>query len=78
MVWSMTIGGAIGGINGTPLSANAVGSTLFGPYVLVVELAAFLLLAALVVAIHIGRDERNEARWKAEHGERETTQAGEQ
>lgn len=78
MVWSMTIGGAIGGIEGTPLSANAVGSTLFGPYVLVVELAAFLLLAALVVAIHIGRDERNEARWKAEHGDRETTKAGEQ
>ncbi|WP_423821512.1 NADH-quinone oxidoreductase subunit J [Salinisphaera sp. SPP-AMP-43] len=77
MVWAMVSGGGMGRIDGQPLSANAVGSTLFGPYVLVVELAAFLLLAALVVAVHIGRDERNEARWEAEHGRRETTKAGE-
>ncbi|HET7314822.1 NADH-quinone oxidoreductase subunit J [Salinisphaera sp.] len=77
MIWAMTIGGAIGVIEGERLSAHAVGATLFGPYVLVTELAAFLLLAALVVAAHIGRDEGNEARRKAEHGDRATTTAGE-
>jgi len=34
---------------------------LFGPYVLVVELSAFVLLAALVVAAHLGRDDRDVA-----------------
>lgn len=46
------------GIDGTPVSAKAVGITLFGPYVLAVELASMLLLAGLVVAFHIGREER--------------------
>lgn len=46
------------GIDGTPISARAVGITLFGPYVLAVELASMLLLAGLVVAFHIGREER--------------------
>lgn len=77
MISSITIGGAMGGITGKPLSANAVGSTLFGPYELITELAAFLLLAALAIAVHIGRDERQQARQQAEHGGRETTQAGE-
>ena len=47
---------------GTPLvtagehvSAKAVGQALFGPYLLGVELAGFLLLAALVGAYHFGR-----------------------
>ncbi|HBL9553692.1 TPA: NADH-quinone oxidoreductase subunit J, partial [Salmonella enterica subsp. enterica serovar Kentucky] len=35
-----------------------VGITLFGPYVLAVELASMLLLAGLVVAFHVGREER--------------------
>jgi len=46
------------GIDGTPISAKEVGITLFGPYVLAVELASMLLLAGLVVAFHIGREER--------------------
>ncbi|MCL1446455.1 NADH-quinone oxidoreductase subunit J, partial [Klebsiella quasipneumoniae] len=46
------------GIDGTPISAKAVGITLFGPYVLAVELASMLLLAGLVVAFHVGREER--------------------
>lgn len=33
------------GIDGTPISAKAVGIALFGPYVLAVELASMLLLA---------------------------------
>ena len=46
------------GIDWTPISAKAVGITLFGPYVLAVELASMLLLAGLVVAFHVGREER--------------------
>ena len=34
---------------------KAVGLTLFGPYVLAVELASMLLLAGLVGAYHLGR-----------------------
>ena len=36
---------------------RAVGAALFGPYLLAVELASLLLLAALVGAYHLGRDE---------------------
>lgn len=46
------------GIDGTVIEAKAVGISLFGPYVLAVELASMLLLAGLVVAFHIGREER--------------------
>ena len=46
------------GIEGNAISAKEVGITLFGPYVLAVELASMLLLAGLVVAFHIGREER--------------------
>ena len=46
------------GINGTQIDAKAVGVALFGPYVLAVELASMLLLAGLVVAFHIGREDR--------------------
>lgn len=37
------------------VSAEQVGGALFGPYVLAVELASMLLLAALVGAYHVGR-----------------------
>ncbi|MBB3190219.1 NADH-quinone oxidoreductase subunit J [Halomonas cerina] len=42
-------------IAGETLTAKAVGTLLFGPWLLVVELAAMLLLAALVTASHVGR-----------------------
>ncbi|MGP4842743.1 NADH-quinone oxidoreductase subunit J [Marinobacter sp. 1Y8] len=42
-------------IEGEILTAKAVGITLFGPWIIVVELAAMLLLAALVTASHVGR-----------------------
>lgn len=43
------------------VSAKDVGIVLYGPYVLVVELASFLLLAALVAAYHLGRhDEKSD------------------
>ncbi len=46
------------GIVGTMIDAKAVGISLFGPYVLAVELASMLLLAGVVVAYHLGREQR--------------------
>ncbi len=46
------------GISGKLIDAKAVGIALFGPYVLAVELASMLLLAGLVVAFHLGREDR--------------------
>ena len=49
-----------------PLPPKQVGVALFGPYVLGVELASMLLLAGLVGAYHLGRqdhrDRQNEGR----------------
>lgn len=42
------------------IEAKAVGIALFGPYLLAVELASLLLLAALVAAFHLGRHEAQE------------------
>lgn len=39
------------------VDAKEVGVALFGPYLLVVELASLLLLAALVAAYHLGKKE---------------------
>lgn len=39
----------------TAISPQQVGLTLFGPYLLGVEIASMLLLAGLVAAYHIGR-----------------------
>jgi len=48
------------GIGQTTVDAKAVGISLFGPYLLVVELASMLLLAAAVTAFHLGRNETKE------------------
>ena len=40
---------------GVVVTPKAIGIALFGPYVLAVELASILLLAALVGAFHFGR-----------------------
>ncbi|MDR3416115.1 MAG: NADH-quinone oxidoreductase subunit J [Nevskia sp.] len=40
---------------GQAVGARVVGIALFGPYLLAVELASMLLLAALVAAFHMGR-----------------------
>jgi NADH-quinone oxidoreductase subunit J len=40
------------------IEAKEVGIRLFGPYLLAVELASLLLLAALVAAYHVGRRPR--------------------
>ncbi|GEN29603.1 NADH:ubiquinone oxidoreductase subunit J [Halovibrio variabilis] len=42
-------------IDGELITARAIGLTLFGPWLMVVELSAILLLAALVTASHVGR-----------------------
>ncbi len=39
------------------VDAKQVGIALFGPYLLLVELASILLLAALVAAFHLGRED---------------------
>lgn len=55
---ALSQGNSLAAIDGTPLSARNVGMAMFGPYVLAVELAAFILLAALVIAAHLGRQDR--------------------
>jgi len=47
-------------IEGVTVGAKQVGIALFGPYLLVVELASILLLAALVAAYHLGRHDETE------------------
>ena len=47
-------------IGHTTVDAKAVGVSLFGPYLLVVELASMLLLAAAITAFHLGRNEAKE------------------
>ena len=42
------------------VGARAVGTTLFGPYVLGVELASILLMAGLVGAYHLARPDNPE------------------
>jgi NADH-quinone oxidoreductase subunit J len=44
------------------VTPEQVGAALFGPYLLAVELASMLLLAALVGAFHIGRHRPGEGR----------------
>lgn len=48
-------GGAGQSIDGELLTARAVALIMFGPWLMVVELSAILLLAALVTASHVGR-----------------------
>jgi len=53
------------GSTGAPVGVSTVGPkevgiALFGPYLLLVELASMLLLAALVAAYHLGRHEAKE------------------
>jgi NADH-quinone oxidoreductase subunit J len=44
-----------GSANGSPVGPKEVGTVLYGPYVLGVELASLLLLAGLVGAYHLAR-----------------------
>ncbi|WP_193016160.1 NADH-quinone oxidoreductase subunit J [Proteus sp. FME41] len=49
-----------GEIAGDVIGAKEVGISLFGPYILAVELASVLLLSGLIVAYHIGRDQSHD------------------
>ncbi|QIQ41210.1 MAG: NADH-quinone oxidoreductase subunit J [Buchnera aphidicola (Aphis urticata)] len=40
------------------MNTKTIGINLFGPYLLLVELASFLLLSALVVVFHIGTEKK--------------------
>lgn len=61
MVWILT---APSGQNlgSQVIDGKQVGIALFGPYLLTVELASFLLLAALVAAWHLGKRDEDEGR----------------
>ena len=51
-------------IGGTTISAKAVGTVLFTKYIMLIEVAALLLLAALVAAYHLGKralDDENDS-----------------
>jgi NADH-quinone oxidoreductase subunit J len=59
LVWMLGSGDYAQGpaVAGTQVvDAKVVGIALFGPYLLLVELASLLLLAALVAAYHLGRN----------------------
>ena len=43
---------------GTLINTKIVGINLFGPYIFVVELASILLLSALVVVSHFGKEQK--------------------
>ena len=59
LVWMLTYGdtSAHPALATQPVSAKQVGIALFGPYLLLVEIAALLLLAALVAGFHLGKRE---------------------
>jgi NADH-quinone oxidoreductase subunit J len=44
---------------GHPVSIKQVGIAMYGPYILAVELASLILLAALVTALYLGRREES-------------------
>lgn len=69
LAYAITSGNEGAALTSQPLSAHAIGANLFGPYVLVVELTAFILLAGLVVAAHLGRPQPDSARHDAESGQ---------
>ena len=58
VLFSAPSGALIGQVT---VEAKTVGISLFGPYLLAVELASMLLLAALVAAYHLGRHDAKAA-----------------
>jgi NADH-quinone oxidoreductase subunit J len=56
-LWSHHAAGGPRTIGGGIVDAKQVGISLFGPYLLLVELASILLLAALIAAYHLGKEE---------------------
>jgi NADH-quinone oxidoreductase subunit J len=62
--------------SGTHVTPRQVGALFFGPYVLAVELASLLLLAGLIGAYHLGRQERRAAERDAEEAREERDKRG--
>lgn len=57
LIWVLSGFGAHDSVGGQTVGAVEVGVALFGPYVLAVELASMLLLAGLIAAFHLGRQD---------------------
>lgn len=60
LAWYQYSGGELHAAGSITVDAKQVGIALFGPYLMVVELASMLLLGALVVAYHLGRPDAKE------------------
>jgi NADH-quinone oxidoreductase subunit J len=56
-LWTHHADGNSQAIGAALVDAKAVGISLFGSYLLLVELASILLLAALIAAYHLGKEE---------------------
>lgn len=56
-LWTHQAGSGGQAIDTGVVDAKAVGISLFGTYLLLVELASILLLAALICAYHLGKEE---------------------
>ncbi len=53
LLWTLARGD--GSVAAAEVGVKAVGTAMFGPYLLAVELASMLLLAGLVAAYHVGK-----------------------
>jgi NADH-quinone oxidoreductase subunit J len=60
LLWALFAAPSHAPLGVSTVDAKTVGISLFGPYLLAVELASLLLLAALVAAYHLGRHEAKE------------------
>ena len=60
LMWGLFAAPTDGPLGLVSVKPKSVGIALFGPYLLAVELASLLLLAALVAAFHLGRHEAQE------------------
>jgi NADH-quinone oxidoreductase subunit J len=60
LIYALWFGGVDAPIGLNWISSKQVGISLYGPYLLLVELASVLLLAALIAAYHLGRVDEKE------------------
>jgi NADH-quinone oxidoreductase subunit J len=56
-------------MNGNQVDAKAVGLSLYGPYIIGVELSGLLLMAGIVGAYHLGRQKKKVIHRFLEHAE---------
>lgn len=60
LVWVLVNEKTLASTGTSVIDAKQVGIALFGPYLLLVELASILLLAALVAAYHLGKQDTSQ------------------